>query len=71
MLPLTRLRDRELIIDGYNGTVHINPAPEFRLRFQKILDGDRALSDLRPCAMNPTRRSDGVRMPLSDEYLRP
>tara|TARA_R110002072_G_scaffold10831_20_gene50100 strand:- start:168 stop:2444 length:2277 start_codon:yes stop_codon:yes gene_type:complete len=64
-LPYARLQDRELIIDGYNGTVHINPAPEFRLRFQKILDQDRALSrDLEALRDEPCETSDGVRIPL-------
>ncbi len=30
-LPYTRMQDRELIIDGYNGTVHLNPRREIKL----------------------------------------
>ena len=43
-LPYTRLQDRELIIDGYNGTVHLNPPAELRRRFQGVLDQGLALS---------------------------
>src|SRR5690606_34508254 len=39
-LPYARLQDRELIIDGYNGTVHLNPLPEIKQRFQQVLDED-------------------------------
>ena len=35
-LPYTRLQDREVIIDGYNGTVHLNP----RAGNQAALPGD-------------------------------
>jgi phosphotransferase system enzyme I (PtsP) len=64
-LPYARLQDRELIIDGYNGIVHINPLPEIRQRFQKVLDDDNALSrDLESLRDEPCVTLDGQRMPL-------
>jgi phosphotransferase system enzyme I (PtsP) len=64
-LPYTRLQDRELIIDGYNGTVHLNPLPEIKQRFQKIVDEDNALSrDLESLRDKPCITLDGHRMPL-------
>ncbi len=64
-LPYAKLQNRELIIDGYNGTVHINPAPAFRRRFQKILDQDRELSrDLEALRDEPCETTDGQRIPL-------
>ncbi len=64
-LPYTRLRDRELIIDGYNGMVHLNPLPEVRERFQQVLDEDKALSrDLESLRDLPAETLDGVRVPL-------
>jgi phosphotransferase system enzyme I (PtsP) len=64
-LPYTRLQDRELIIDGYNGTVHLNPLPEIKQRFQQVLDDDRALSrDLESLRDEPCVTLDGHRMPL-------
>lgn len=64
-LPYTRLQDRELIIDGYNGTVHLNPRPEVRARFQEVLDADRELSrDLESLRDKPCETLDGHRMPL-------
>ncbi|MCB1675793.1 MAG: phosphoenolpyruvate--protein phosphotransferase [Halioglobus sp.] len=64
-LPYTRLQDRELIIDGYNGKVHLNPRPALRRRFQRVLDEDRALSkDLESLRDAPCITLDGHRMPL-------
>ena len=64
-LPYARLQDRELIIDGYNGIVHINPLPEIRQRFQQVLDDDNALSrDLESLRDEPCVTLDGHRMPL-------
>ena len=64
-LPYTRLQDRELVIDGYNGTVHLNPLPEIKRRFQQVLDEDRALSrDLEALRDEPCVTLDGHRMPL-------
>jgi len=64
-LPYARLQDRELIIDGYNGTVHINPRPEIKQRFQQVLDDDKALSrDLESLRDEPCITLDGQRMPL-------
>ena len=64
-LPYARLQDRELIIDGYNGTVHLNPPAELRQRFQEVLDQDLALSlDLESLRDEPCETLDGHRMPL-------
>ncbi len=64
-LPYARLEDHELIIDGYNGTVHLNPEPEVKRRFEEILAADDALSkDLESLRDEPCITIDGKRMPL-------
>ncbi len=64
-LPYNRLQDRELIIDGYNGTVHLNPPAELKQRFQEALDQDKALSlDLESLRDEVCETLDGHRMPL-------
>ena len=64
-LPYTKLQDRELIIDGYNGTVHLNPLADIKRRFQRVLDDDRELSrDLESLRDEPCVTLDGHRMPL-------
>ncbi len=53
------------MIDGYNGTVHVNPLPEVRARFQEIVDTDLALTkDLESLRDLPCETLDGHRMPL-------
>lgn len=64
-LPYTRLEGREVIIDGYNGTVHLNPTDQVRERFQQILDDDLAVSaDLESLRGKPCETLDGHRVPL-------
>lgn len=64
-LPYTRLQDRELVVDGYNGIVHLNPLPEVRARFQDVVDQDQAASrDLESLRDLPCETLDGHRMPL-------
>ena len=64
-LPYTRLQDREVVIDGYNGNVYLNPLPEVIQKFREVLDEDRALSlDLESLRDLPCETLDGHRMPL-------
>ena len=64
-LPYTLLQDRELVVDGYNGSVHLNPLPEVKRRFQEVLDQDLALTrDLESLRDLPCETLDGHRMPL-------
>jgi len=64
-LPYAKLRDRELIVDGYNGAVHLNPDADVKRRFQQVLDEDLALSkDLESLREEPCETLDGHRMPL-------
>ncbi len=64
-LPYTLLQDREVVVDGYNGAVHLNPLPEVKQRFQEVLDQDLALSrDLESLRDLPCETLDGHRMPL-------
>jgi phosphotransferase system enzyme I (PtsP) len=43
-LPYNRLRDMSMVVDGYNGNVHLNPQPEIIARFQEIVEQDAALT---------------------------
>ena len=43
-LPYTRLRDMALVVDGYNGNVHLNPTPPIQRRFREIADQDVAIN---------------------------
>jgi len=64
-LPFTKLQDQELIIDGYNGEVHLNPSQDFRDRFEDMLAEDEALSaDLETLRDEPCETLDGKVVPL-------
>ncbi|MEP1471233.1 MAG: phosphoenolpyruvate--protein phosphotransferase [Halieaceae bacterium] len=64
-LPYTRLQDMELVVDGYNGVVHLNPLPEIRERFLELVDQDLAISrDLESLRDLPCETLDGYRLPL-------
>ena len=64
-LPYTRLEGRSVVIDGYNGTVHLNPRPEVLSRFKEVVDSDLELNkDLESLRDQPCVTLDGHRMPL-------
>ena len=52
-LPYHRLHGRQLIIDGYQGLVHINPPPELLRRYREVLDADQALTRDLEALRNP------------------
>ncbi len=54
-LPYTRIADREMIVDGYRGTIYTDPGPNLRKHYedicaeeQELVKGLEALRDL-PC----------------------
>jgi phosphotransferase system enzyme I (PtsP) len=64
-LPFIRLENRQVIVDGYNGGVFVEPNQEVLANFQRIVEEDleisrglEALRDL-PCVT-----TDGCRIPL-------
>ena len=64
-LPYTRLQDRELILDGYYGTVHVNPPADVKRRYEAVLAEDKALSrDLESLRDEPCETLDEHRIPL-------
>ncbi len=64
-LPYTRLEGREVIVDGYSGSVHLNPAAEVVQRFQALVDEDLAISrDLESLVSEPCETLDGHPLPL-------
>ena len=64
-LPLKQLPDRQLVVDGYNGRVYVNPHPDLLSRFKGLLAEDEALfEELAPLAEQPAATSDGYAVPL-------
>ena len=64
-LPYTRLQGRELILDGFYGTVEINPPPALKVRYQELLEQEQALSrDLESLRDLPSETLDDYPLPL-------
>jgi phosphotransferase system enzyme I (PtsP) len=64
-LPLKQLPDRQLVVDGYNGRVYVNPHPDLLSRFEGLVAEDEALfEELAPLAEQPAATSDGHAVPL-------
>jgi phosphotransferase system enzyme I (PtsP) len=64
-LPLKRLPDQQLVVDGYNGRIYVNPHPDLLTRFEGLLAEDEALfEELAPLAQQPAATSDGASVPL-------
>ena len=64
-LPLKQLPDRQLVVDGYNGRVYVNPHPDLLSRFEGLLAEDEAFfEELAPLAEQPAATSDGHAVPL-------
>jgi phosphotransferase system enzyme I (PtsP) len=64
-LPYTRLQDRELIIDGYYGVVHLNAPEDIKRRYEAVLAEDQAISkDLESLRDEPCETLDQHRLPL-------
>ncbi len=64
-LPYTDIDGQPLIIDGYNGQVHTQPAPELRQHYEEIFEEEklvtRGLEQLRDL---PCTTTDGYHLPL-------
>lgn len=64
-LPVGRMEDRELIIDGYRGRVYVSPAPAVRIEYERLAEEERALTaEAEELRGLPARSTDGVVIPL-------
>jgi phosphotransferase system enzyme I (PtsP) len=64
-LPVNRINDRELVIDGYRGRVYISPAASVRVEYERLADEERALTaEAETVRGLPAESTDGVAFPL-------
>lgn len=64
-LPYKRLEGKTVVIDGYNGVVHLNPSPLLVERFEELIEQEAAFSkDLEALRDSECETADGHRMPL-------
>ena len=64
-LPVGRMEDREMIIDGYRGRVYLSPAPSVRVEYERLAEEERALTaEAESLRGLPAESTDGVAFPL-------
>lgn len=64
-LPYTKLNGRELIVDGYRGSVYSDPGAEIRAQYQNIADEDKQLvASLESIKSLPSETTDHHRVAL-------
>ena len=64
-LPVAKVEGREVIVDGYNGRVHIAPSGSVRKEYVRIAQEESELSqDLEGLRHLPAQTPDGIRIPL-------
>jgi phosphotransferase system enzyme I (PtsP) len=64
-LPVSRLEDREVLVDGYRGRLYVNPGPELKAEFTRLVREERELEEgLRELAQHPATTRDGHAVPV-------
>ncbi len=64
-LPVGRMENRELIIDGYRGRVYIAPSPGVRTEYERLAQEERELTaEAEGMRGLPAESTDGVAFPL-------
>jgi len=64
-MPVGRMQNRSLIIDGYRGRVYVEPTPSVCAEYERLLDQERALgAEVEAMRGLPSETSDGVTLPL-------
>lgn len=64
-LPVNRMENRELIVDGYRGRVYASPTPALRQEYERLVDEERALTaEAESMRGLPPESTDGVAFPL-------
>ena len=64
-LPVGRMENRELIIDGYRGRVYLSPTPSVRSEYERFAEEERELTAEAESQRGlPAESTDGVAFPL-------
>ena len=64
-LPVGRMQNRALIVDGYRGRVYAEPTPSVREEYKRLLDQERALgAEVEAMRGLPSETADGINIPL-------
>ncbi len=64
-LPIAKLEGLEVVVDGYSGSLYLDPSPTIRAEFLRIVQEEKKLmAGLRELRDLPAETTDGCRVPL-------
>lgn len=64
-LPVSRINDREMVIDGYRGRVYLSPTASVRSEYERLAEEERELTaEAETVRGLPAESTDGVAFPL-------
>ncbi|MBK1673393.1 phosphoenolpyruvate--protein phosphotransferase [Ectothiorhodospira shaposhnikovii] len=64
-LPVGRLEGRQIVVDGYRGSLYIQPSPELLEQFKHLQEEEQELAEgLRTLAQEPAITLDGHEVPV-------
>jgi phosphotransferase system enzyme I (PtsP) len=64
-LPVSRMENRELVLDGYRGRVYLSPTPAVRAEYERLAEEERELTaEAESMRGLPAESTDGVAFPL-------
>jgi len=64
-LPVERMEGREVIVDGYQGKIYLQPSDAIRKEYMRLFEEEQELSqNLKDMADQPAITPDGVRIPV-------
>lgn len=64
-LPAERMEGREVIVDGYQGKIYLQPSDAIRNEYMRLFEEEQELShDLMEMAHLPAETPDGITMPV-------
>lgn len=64
-LPISQLKGKTMLVDGYRGVIHVNPSPALQKEFRALIREEQKLvEELEPLIALPAETLDGKHIPL-------
>ncbi|MCW8923216.1 MAG: phosphoenolpyruvate--protein phosphotransferase, partial [Gammaproteobacteria bacterium] len=64
-LPVSRIKGQKIIVDGYNGQIHVKPTSAIIKEFNRLIRDEKSLNaELNELIDKPSETLDGVHIPL-------
>ncbi|MFW2373607.1 MAG: phosphoenolpyruvate--protein phosphotransferase [Gammaproteobacteria bacterium] len=64
-LPISQLKGKTMLVDGYSGVIHVNPSPPLQKEFRALIrEQQKLVEELEPLIALPAETLDGKIIPL-------